>query len=189
MKKRVFIIHGWEGSPKNDWMPWAKKELEQKGYQVIVPEMPDTKHPRIETWVPYVNKVVGKPDENTILIGHSIGCQTVLRYLQTLKDEQKVAKVILVAGWISLTPISLRAPEDREIVKPWYETPIDYQKVKSHADSFVAIFSDNDPYVPFLKNSETYKEKLGAEIILEKGKGHFNDESSITELPILLDLL
>lgn len=189
MKKRIIIVHGWEGSPKNDWMPWAKNELEREGYEVIVPAMPDSSHPRIEVWIPFVAKVVGEPRVSDILIGHSIGCQTIVRYLETLKTGQKVDKVILVASWISLTPLALRTPEDRVIVKPWFNTPIDFSKVKVKANSFAALFSDNDPYVPFEENSKTYKEKLGAKVILQKGKGHFNEEAGVTELPILLELV
>lgn len=45
MKKRVFLIHGWEGYPEEGWRPWLKKELEQRGFTVIVPAMPDTATP------------------------------------------------------------------------------------------------------------------------------------------------
>ena len=37
--KRVFIIHGWGGNPETEWIPWTKKQLEKKGFQVEVPEM------------------------------------------------------------------------------------------------------------------------------------------------------
>jgi len=35
MSKRVFLIHGWEGSPEEGWRPWLKKELEKRGFKVI----------------------------------------------------------------------------------------------------------------------------------------------------------
>lgn len=187
--KEVYIIHGWDGSPRNDWMPWARKEMTKLGYEVHIPEMPDTSHPKIETWVPFLKKVIKNPGRKTILIGHSIGCQTILRYLETLDENQKVNKVILVAGWISLTPMATRTEEERKIVKPWFETPIDLKKVKQQAHSFIAIFSDNDPYVPYRENSKIYREKLGAKIILQKGQRHFNEDTRVTKLPILLELL
>jgi len=56
MKKRVYIVHGWGGSPKNDWVPWAKKELEKSGFLVYTPKMPDTENPKINVWVPYLAK-------------------------------------------------------------------------------------------------------------------------------------
>ena len=48
--KRVFIIHGWEGFPEEGWFPWLKNELEAKGFEVHVPNMPDSEHPRIQKW-------------------------------------------------------------------------------------------------------------------------------------------
>ena len=41
MKKRVFIIHGWEGYPEECWFPWLKTEIEKTGFEVVVPNMPD----------------------------------------------------------------------------------------------------------------------------------------------------
>ena len=57
--KRVFIIHGWTGKPEGDWFPWLKQELETKGFQVQIPEMPDTEKPKkvkkhtIKFWMNY----------------------------------------------------------------------------------------------------------------------------------------
>lgn len=45
---RVFIIHGWEGYPKEGWFPWLKKELEDKGVEVHVPQLPNADAPEIK---------------------------------------------------------------------------------------------------------------------------------------------
>ena len=47
--KKVYIIHGWAGSSKGSWFPWIKEELEKKGVRVFVFDMPDAKHPSIES--------------------------------------------------------------------------------------------------------------------------------------------
>jgi predicted alpha/beta hydrolase family esterase len=47
------------------------------------------------------------------------------------------------------------------------------------------IFSDNDPDVP-LSDAELFKEKLGAEIIVEHEKGHFDDDAGVKELESVL---
>lgn len=189
MSKRIFVVHGWDRGPDKDWMPWAKRELERRGFEVILLSMPDPDYPKINTWVEHLRKEVGKPSENTILVGHSIGCQTILRYLENLPEGQKVDRVICVAGWFSLTPEATPSDEEKTIVKPWIETPMDLEKIRSKANSFAAIFSDNDPYVPYEENSEIYKKKLGAEIILQKGMGHFSEDTGATELPVLLHVL
>ena len=183
MTNRVIIVHGWGGSPKTDFLPWAKAELEKKGYEVIVPSMPDTDYPKIENWVPYLAEIVGEPREGDILIGHSIGCQTILRYLANLPDGQKVDRVILVAGFITLV---LDNEEDPMIAKHWLETPINFGKVKTKANKFIVILSDNDPYVPLEENQKIFKDNLGAEILIEHNKGHFNQMPQ--ERPDLLKL-
>ena len=128
--KRCFIIHGWDGSPEEDWYPWLKQELEKKGFQVTVPAMPETNAPKIETWVTHLVRAVGQVDENTFLVGHSIGCQTILRYLEQLPMGQRVGGVVLVAGWVHRLNGDL-SPEELIIAKPWIETPLDLDIVHS----------------------------------------------------------
>lgn len=96
---RAIIVHGWTGSSTSDFFPWVKEELEKKGYEVIVPNMPDTDNPKIEKWVPYLAQVINEVQESDILIGHSMGCQTILRFLESLPRGKKIEKVVLVAGF------------------------------------------------------------------------------------------
>lgn len=182
---RVFIIHGWGGKPEHGWYTWAKVKCKESGYESNLPEMPDTDNPKIETWVPFLANLVGVPQETDVLIGHSIGCQTILRYLENLGEEQKVDKVILVAPW-GAGLSNLADNEEESIARPWLETPINWEKVKLKANSFVSIFSDDDPYVPLEKNKKILEEKLGGEIIVEHNKGHFTEDDGIKELPELL---
>lgn len=184
MKKRVFIIHGWDGHPKEGWYPWLKKQLENKDFSVEVPEMPNPTEPVIEAWVSHLTKVVGEIDENTFFIGHSIGCQTILRYLENLPEKEKVGGAVFVAGWFSLTNLS--GEEEKRIAQPWLDTPINFARIKPHLNKGIAIFSDNDPLVP-LDDQHTFQEKLGSDIVIQNQKGHFSGDDGITELPIALE--
>ena len=175
-QKRVFIIHGWDGSPNEGWFPWLKKELENKGFSVRVPAMPKPEKPKIENWVNYLSKKVGRPDKNTYFVGHSIGCQTILRYLETLPSDKKAGGAVFVAGWFTLK--NLETKEEKEISKPWLEVPINFKKIKKHTNKFVAIFSDNDPFVP-ISNKNLFKKRLNAKIIIEHKKGHFDGSDNI----------
>lgn len=187
MQKRVFIVHGWGGSPnQKDWIPWLKKELENKGYQVQTPYMPYPSNPKIQTWIPYLNQVVGDINKNTFFVGHSIGCQAIIRYLESLPSNKKAGGAVFVAGFFTLD--NLETEEDRKIANPWLETPIDFEKVKLHSDKFIAIFSDNDPDVP-LNNKEKFEKKLGAKTLVEHQKGHFSEDAGIIKLPIALKSL
>lgn len=182
--KKVVLVHGWGGSPEKDWFPWLREELEKRKFEVIVPEMPDTMHPKIEAWVEKLKDSVKEVDEETYLIGHSIGCQTIMRFLERL--DKKVGGVIFVAGWFNLTDETW---DDegfaKEIADPWLDTKIDFNKIKNNSRKFTAILSDNDPYVP-VSDSAIFKEKLGAEIIILKNQGHITEEDGIKGVPIVL---
>ncbi len=183
---RAFIVHGWGGWPGEGWFPWLKKELEARGFAVFVPQLPDTDNPRIQNWVPALSKTVGQARKDDYFVGHSMGCQTIARYLETLPEGAKVGGVVFVAGFFK----RLTGLEDDAAVKEtdrhWFGTPLDLAKVKSHLLKSAAIFSDDDPYVP-LDNQEEYRDQLGSEITIEHNKKHFSGGEGFTELPIALE--
>jgi len=184
--KRIFIIHGWDGRPDEGSFPWIKVELEKKGCAVYAPAMPDPLHPKIDTWVAFLKEQVGAPDESTFFVGHSIGCQTILRFFETIPEGVQVGGAVLLAPWVHLTDEAYETDEDSEIAKPWLETPILWDTIRSRAKKFIAIFSDNDPLVP-LTDSKIFEENLGAQIIIEHNKGHFSGSDGVKELPSLLN--
>lgn len=105
---------------------------------------------------------------------------------ESLKPKkEKIGGAVFLAGWIHLTDAAYETEEDSQIAKPWLETPLNWDKIKSRANKFVAIFSDNDVVVP-LSDSEIFKEKLNADIIIEHQMGHFNGSDGIKELPSAL---
>tara|TARA_Y100000310_G_scaffold202483_1_gene202697 strand:+ start:33114 stop:33695 length:582 start_codon:yes stop_codon:yes gene_type:complete len=188
MAKRVFIVHGWDGFPGEGWFPWLKMELEAKGFEVFVPQMPDASNPRIQNWVPAVKQVVGSPDQDTYFVGHSMGCQAIARYLESLPEDVVVGGAIFVAGFFKrLTGVD-NNPEEKEIDRHWLTTPLDLAKVKPHLKRSVALFSDDDPFVP-ADNQGDFKEKLGSEVIVEHGKKHFSGSTGTLEIPVVLEKL
>jgi len=182
MNKRVFIVHRWDGSPEVDWYLWLRKELEEENFEVLVPEMPNPEEPEIEPWVSELSGIVGVPDLDTYLVGHSVGCQTILRYLESI--DTKIGGAVCVAPWFDLK--NLWDKKSEEIAKPWVETPIDFEKVRKVSDKFVAILSDDDSWVPLSKTKKKFKGNLGAKVIVEHKKGHFTEDDGITELPSAL---
>ena len=142
-----------------------------------MPEMPDTEHPKMNAWVRKLSESVAIPDKECYFIGHSLGCITILRYLETIKE--KVACVVLVAGFADDLGI--------QEVNSFFLKEIDWNKIRANCQRFVAINSDNDPYVP-LSHAEIFKENLKAEVII-KHAGHFSASDGITVLPAVLNAL
>ncbi|MEK7514811.1 MAG: alpha/beta hydrolase [Patescibacteria group bacterium] len=186
MLKRVYIIHGWAGYPEECWFLWLEEELEKRGIQAEVPLMPEAEAPKIDTWVSFLDNLVETPDENTYFVGHSIGVQTILRYLE--KAHTKVGGVVAVAGWYTLTDDAFDDEKDKQTAQPWLDTPMNNEKVKHTINHITAIFSDNDPYVP-LENKDLFEDRLGAKTIVVKGKGHIGGSDNIKEYPLILDEL
>ncbi len=184
--KRVIIAHGWGGYPEEGWFPWLKKELMAKGFEVSVPQMPQPEKPRIYNWIPALASIVEKADKNTYFVGHSMGVQAIARYLLTLPKGVRVGGAVFVAGFFKRLSGLENDPEVQKTDKHWLKTPIDLSAVKTHLPKSVAIFSDDDPWVP-LDNQDDFREKLGSEIIIVHKMDHFSESPGIKELPIALE--
>jgi len=180
--KRVIIVHGWASHPNDGWFPWIKNELETRGYTVEIPAMPHPMIPTVDAWVNALADTAGQIDENTIFIGHSIGCQTILRYLETV--QTKICGAIFVAGFFRVE--GLRSEMERRHALPWME-PLDMEKIRSIIPQSFAIFSDNDRFVSLEENSRMFEEQLGSKIIIEHEKKHFAGKQGINQLQSVLD--
>jgi predicted alpha/beta hydrolase family esterase len=187
---RAFIIHGYHSFPEEAWLPWLKAELERRGYEAFLPAMPHPDRPTIPEWIGVIAKLVGEPDDQTVLVGHSLGVQAVLRYVETLGQAGKsVGKTVLVAGNF---PTGMSAAEADErtggdaVLRPWLTGGVDPKKVQVAMGKCTVILSDDDPYIPCERAKASFAGNLDAKIIVEKGKGHFNEDDQLTELPSVL---
>jgi hypothetical protein len=180
--KRAVIVHCWGGDPNYAWYPNTRVGLEKLGYQVSIPAMPDTDDPKLSAWLLRLQQLIGQPDDELVLIGHSIGTVVIMRYLESLETGQ-VGKVILVAGFTD--QLGFRELEN------FFETRLDFGKIKPKSrDGFVVIQSDDDPFV-----SEQYgvrlQEDLDAKLIVKHGAGHMSGavdgEETCTELPEVIE--
>jgi len=185
--KRVFIVHKWEGAPNSDWYGWLQAQLERKGFEVHVPEMPNSLAPKIDEWVEYLKEQIGTPEGDTYLVGHSMGCQAILRYLSGISGEARIGGALLVAGFVNVRKGVFDGLQS-EIIRPWLKTKIDLGRAKKHSKRFVSIFSDNDPYIP-LSDSKTFERELGSKIIIIPKAGHFSEDSGYKELHVALNEL
>ncbi|MBD3247675.1 hypothetical protein GF382_00095 [Candidatus Falkowbacteria bacterium] len=98
----------------------------------------------------------------------------MLKYLESLPENQKIGKAIFVSGFA--TPIGFAEPDK------FIGAGVDLEKVKGKCGKFIVFHSDNDPYVPMDKAHELEK-ALDAELnIISKG-GHLNAGNGHLEFP------
>ncbi len=145
--------------------------------------MPNADKPNIDTWVPYLAEQVGEANEETSFVGHSIGVQAILRYLETI--DGRVGGVVGVAGFYKLASEFIADPEAAVIAEPWLKRPMDDEKIRRNASRIITFFSDNDPYVP-IENEELFKKRLQAETHVLIGKGHMG-RYDMAEAPQILE--
>lgn len=179
---RAFILHGWGGDPTEGWLPWLKSELAKQGWAVQVPQMPDTDKPVLEKWLQTLRDLVGKPDENTYFVGHSLGCFTFLKFIEELEPGVRVGGGVMVAGFAG------NLKRDIPILQRYYESGLDWDNIKSHGGKYVAIASERDGYV-HVQSLHEFGEKLGAKTIVNNDWQHFSGSEGIKELPDVLESL
>jgi predicted alpha/beta hydrolase family esterase len=177
-KKQVIIVPGYGGFAAGGWPDWLCRELEKCGLESRYLEMPDIMYPEVDEWLAFLEEQNIPLDKNTYLVGHSLGCITLARFLENKKPEAVVAACIMVSGFDTIPKIPL--------LSNFCSLPLDFEKVKMHAEEFVMVVSDNDHLIP-LSESEALAQKLGAEMIVESGKGHF--KADVKELHSVLNFI
>lgn len=173
--KHALILHAWYNGPKDHWYPWLKKELEKKGYNVGVPELPtmNTALPDLAKQFKVAEKYNTK---DTLVIGHSLGALLAMR----LAEKCTYKRMILVSGW----DFNDLTPEHRL----YWQTYIDHTAIKKHVNEIYIISSDNDPYVTAATAHDMSK-RLGGKFILVKGAGHFTKQYGVSQIPVILKLV
>lgn len=181
--KRAIIVHGFKGKPDTNWKPWLKQQLETSGFTVEVPEMPNTDSPLVDEWVNRLSETVGSfGSDEVYLIGHSLGCITILKYLETLSREQRVKACVFVAGF------GRRFEKYQGSHDSFFDQDLDWSKIVQHSDNFVAVHSKDDQNVGY-EELTIFEDKLNAKTILLDGMGHFGSQDGVFEVPTVLSAI
>jgi len=181
MSSNIFIFHDTEGYPDENWFPWMKQELEQKGYKVIIPQFPTPPvvSAKINEWFEVLKKYEQDIDENTIFIGHSLGGIFTLRILEKL---QHPVKAVFLVG----TPIGVRPILNYDRDDNFSGFAFDWGEIKKKSKNFVVFQSDTDPYVS-LDNGKELAKHLKIELNFIPNAGHFNAKAGYLKFEELRD--
>ncbi|MEK6963866.1 MAG: alpha/beta fold hydrolase [Nanoarchaeota archaeon] len=176
----VFIIHGSYGHPNENWFPWLKSELEKLKCRVFVPTFPTPKNQKLDVWLDVLKGYDSYLNEDSILVGHSMGCALILRKLELL--DKPVKAVFLVGGFTQ----DLWNGQYKDIIDSFFCKSFEWVRIKKNAPHAEVYQSDNDPFVPVLMG-EDISEKLDGQFILVKNAGHFNKEAGYVKFELLLE--
>lgn len=177
-----FIIHGSFSSPFSNWIPYLRKEIENKGLEVYTPDLPSgVGFQNYDNWEKMIKIYVeaGLINENTTIFAHSIAPVFVCKFL--VNNKIKIKKLISVCGFNNYLGINEEYDNVNETM--YFENLKD---VKKYCDEIICYYSKNDPYVKYEVEKEFADTIATKQIVIEDG-GHLNSESNYSEFPQLLD--
>ncbi len=178
--KKVFIIHGFEGSPNGGWRPWLMGELEKHDIYACALSMPNPENPVCPEWIAEISRHVDQNNNDEVyLIGHSLGWPAILRYLE-ITNATNISGVILVS--------SPSEKNNNPKIDGFLQSEFDFETIRSHCPVFTIIHWDNDPLVP-LQNAIFLWEKLWCDVIVVENGGHLNGSAGWFTLPQCLQSL
>lgn len=192
------IFHGAFGNPDVNWLPDLRGRLKESGQNVLIPAFP------VDSWEDITNQGTGGKAKNQTLanwqrefekylpeiqtadklcfVGHSLGPLFILHVVE--KYKLKLDSAIFVAPFMR----KLNSVWQIDIVNhDFYKDNFTFNKLRNNIPISYALFSHNDPYVPFVE-SEEFAKKLGSSIITIKNGGHLNAEFNFTQFPLIFEL-
>ena len=180
-KPNIYLIPRWAGTIHSDWYDWMVLEIKLKFHVEIHRfEMPDWDQPDISKSIQFLESEISELNENTYFIGHSVGCQAILRFIdQQLKVNKnlKIGGFLFVAGWFEVDKPWLS-------LKPWMKIEnVDFHGISQQINFKKVLISDNDPFTTdFLKNKSLWYEYINAGVNIYHNKLHFNNSIEIEVL-------
>ena len=174
----IVIVHAYGGSPKKFWYPALCKHFDADA-TVVVPYMPGGTAPVVGEWLSHlqttVQKATTQEGANLYLVGHSLGCNAILRMLAAEPEAAATLRslrgVLCVAGWLSIDEPWLE-------MEPWCHPRPDLAAARRTLESLGArltlLVSDNDRFTQdHESNRHEWRCGLGARTVLCPGRAHW----------------
>lgn len=200
------ILHGSFGSPGENWFPWLKLKLGEKGHNVYSPQLPvddfnnfkelDEPRQTLQAWLKSIKPLaeeLAASGEDLTIIAHSIAPAFVLSLMDD-SPNLKVKKLIAVSPFIHHGKASkmwqFKKVNDSfsRAAETIARDQVKLNDINNRINSAVVLFGDNDPYVEN-EQSLKYAKLLNAEVIEIKNGGHLNAEAGYIKFKELLSLI
>ena len=169
MKNNYLLVHGSFGSPFSNWIPYLRKEIENKKLEVYTPDFPTgVGYQNYENWSRLLKTYVEANiiNENTIIFAHSIAPIFICKFL--VENKIEVKRLVFVCGFNNYLGID----KDYDAVNEsmYFDNLTD---VKNCCDDIVCFYSDNDPYVKY-EAEKDFADAITENQIMISGGGHLN---------------
>ncbi|WKN43587.1 RBBP9/YdeN family alpha/beta hydrolase [Tunicatimonas pelagia] len=168
-----FTVPGLRNSDEAHWQTQWEKQLPNQ-FQRIQQE--DWAHPDRETWVNQIEKTLqAYPSEEIVLIGHSVGCATIVHWWNTFQKPVRAAMLV--------------APSDVEREDyPAYITGFSPMPLVTLPFPTLVVASTDD-HVVSLARASYFARCWGAKLHVVENGGHLEGKSGFGPWPKGWDLL
>ncbi|MBP9719188.1 MAG: alpha/beta hydrolase [Candidatus Levybacteria bacterium] len=171
---KIILLHGSLGcTSESFWLPSVKKELEKLGLPVIAKTFPENQIAPMNVWMPFLKSL--KPDEQTILIGHSSGAILAMRYAETHK----------LLGSVLVSTYHTDLDDEDEKQSGYFTNPWNWKAIKDNQKWIVQFASTDDPFIP-IEEARFIHKKLQTDYHEYTDQGHFGLPIDKKEFPELL---
>lgn len=181
MKNNYLLVHGSFGSPFSNWIPYLRKEIEERNLDVYTPDFPTgVGYQNYENWSILLKCYLdsGILNGNTIIFAHSIAPVFICKFL--IENKVNVKRLVFVCGFNNYFGID----EDYDAVNESMYLD-NLEDIKQYCDDIICYYSDNDPYVNF-EVEKKFADTITENQIIISGGGHLNSESGYEKFSELL---
>ena len=181
--KNYVIIPSAINTVYDNWFSWFKTELENKGFNVCVPYMPQGEFCNYKNWEKVLAsyKKIGLINKETTIICYDISCVFATRFI--VKTKTNIEGIIGVCPFNTMVGI-----EQDKLNKSFICKNEILQKVSRFVKFYHTVISDNDSII----SEEDYTKfcnAVGAKSHTISGAGHFDSEAGYTKFPELVSLI
>jgi predicted alpha/beta hydrolase family esterase len=186
--KQAVILHGTDGAPEHNWFPWLKGQLESRGYEVWIPELPNNHTPDRRAYNDFLFGS-GWDFTDNLIIGHSSGASSILNLLEDDRSPH-IQTGVLVSPWYDSEKANLPAAGFTldQFTNLFPPNGFNFDLIKSKVDNVLVIHGANDPYCP-LEQAEWLAAQTGSDLITIPNGFHLSQGAGFTELPQLTEAL
>lgn len=179
-RRQVYIVHGYTATPADHWFPWLKERLAADGVAVEVLPMPGSDAPVAAAWDAFLDAAILRRDEDTFLVGHSLGCIALVRHLLRERTA-RYGGMVLVAGFAE----SLAGLGELD---GFVDGVTNIERLRETVGRRAVIAARDDEVVPHAA-TERLAARLDATFLTVEKGGHFLGREGFTAFPLVHEQL
>jgi len=179
---KYIVAHGTCANPEANWFPWLQKVACRAGHECYIPRFPTPEAQYLTSWLQVFDRCCPELDDQTVLVGHSIGAALILRVLE--RSSQRVHATVCTSGWLGLLENDFFDP----LITSFFEAPFNWNSIRKRAGRIVCFWGEGDPYVSQDK-AQALADNLLVPLTVIPNGGHLNAESGFLSFPPLFEAL